>query len=285
MNLNGPEDNLSVALESDKADQEVAYPNIKATLVLFFILLLNSLIVAIPIVIIDINLPNNLPILKSLIKLVSYIIPLLLTINYAVRKSKKPQGYPLSINFNKIQGWLVPVIIIGALAMIIPLAQSAAWIPMPESVRKFFERTFTKDIFSIVTAVIAAPILEEIICRGIILKGLLKNYPPYKAILISAIFFSVVHFNPWQAIPAFFYGLFLGWIYYKTQSVIPGMIIHATINVTAMALLFLPGHYRDFLGLLGLPYYQIAFVASLLMFIVTCIIVHKKALIIPKPIM
>jgi membrane protease YdiL (CAAX protease family) len=285
MNLNGPEDNLSVALESDKADQEVAYPNIKATLVLFFILLLNSLIVAIPIVIIDINLPNNLPILKSLIKLASYIIPLLLTINYAVRKSKKQQGYPLSINFNKIQGWLVPVIIIGALAMIIPLAQSAAWIPMPESVRKFFERTFTKDIFSIATAVIAAPILEEIICRGIILKGLLKNYPSYKAILISAIFFSVVHLNPWQAIPAFFYGLFLGWIYYKTQSVIPGMIIHATINVTAMALLFLPGYYKDFLSFFGLPYYQIAFVTSLLIFTATCIIVHKKALIILKPIM
>lgn len=285
MNLNEPENNLPVALESDEANQEVAYPNIKATLVLFFILLLNSLIVAIPIVVIDINLPNNLPILKSLIKLASYIIPLLLTINYAVRKSKKQQGYPLSINFNKIQGWLVPVIIIGALGMIIPLAQSSGWIPMPESARKFFEKIFTKDIFSIAMAVIAAPILEEIICRGIILKGLLKNYPSYKAILISAIFFSVIHLNPWQAIPAFFSGLFLGWIYYKTQSVIPGMIIHATINATGMALLFLPGHYKDFLSLFGLPYYQIAFLTSLLIFTVTCIIVHKKALIIPKPIM
>jgi membrane protease YdiL (CAAX protease family) len=285
MNLNESEDNLPVALESDEANREVAYPNIKATLVLFFILLLNSLIVAIPIFVIDINLPNNLPILKSLIKLASYIIPLLLTINYAIRKSKKKQGYPLSININKIQGWLVPVIIIGALAMIIPLAQSSAWIPMPESVRKFFEKTFTKDIFSIATAVIAAPILEEIICRGIILKGLLKNYPPYKAILISAIFFSVIHLNPWQAIPAFFSGLFLGWIYYKTQSVIPGMIIHATINATGMALLFLPGHYKDFLSLFGLPYYQIVFVASLLIFTATCIIVNKKALIIPEPVM
>jgi len=285
MNLNESEDNLPVALESDEANQEVAYPNIKATLVLFFILLLNSLIVAIPIFVIDINLPNNLPILKSLIKLASYIIPLLLTINYAIRKSKKQQGYPLSININKIQGWLVPVIIIGALAMIIPLAQSSAWIPMPESVRKFFEKTFTKDIFSIATAVIVAPILEEIICRGIILKGLLKNYPPYKAILISAIFFSVIHLNPWQAIPAFFSGLFLGWIYYKTQSVIPGMIIHATINATGMALLFVPGHYKDFLSLFGLPYYQIVFVASLLIFTATCIIVNKKALIIPEPVM
>lgn len=131
--------------------------------------------------------------------------------------------------------------------------------------------------------VIAAPIIEEILCRGIILKGLLKNYQPSKAILISAVFFGAIHLNPWQAIPAFFGGLFLGWAYYKTQSVIPGMIIHATINGTAALILFLPHNQQNLLALWGLPYYLVALLTSILVFSSICIFIQKKVQINPVP--
>jgi membrane protease YdiL (CAAX protease family) len=264
--------------------QKAPYPDIKLIVTLFFIMLLNVVIVAIPAGIILAVFPKMSPLFKPLFNLILYIAPMLLSINYALKKSKKQKGYTASINFNKFQGWLVLVVIIGTLALILPLEWASDLIPMPESVKKVFEATFTKDAFSIATVSIAAPILEEILCRGIILKGLLKNYPPSKAILISAIFFGVIHLNPWQALPAFVGGMYLGWVYYKTQSVIPGMIIHATINFTASMMLFLPGAEQDLSRLLGKPGYLIAFLASILVFAATCIIIHKKALIIPKPI-
>jgi membrane protease YdiL (CAAX protease family) len=220
----------------------------------------------------------KLPVLKLMI----YMAPLLITINSAIKRSKRQQGYASKINFNKFQVWLVPVLVIGTVALFIPLAWVSDLIPMPESVRKFFERTFTKDLFSIITVVIAAPILEEILCRGIVLKGLLKNYSPYKAIIISAIFFGALHLNPWQAFPAFFGGLFLGWIYYKTQSVIPGMVVHGIIDGTATLFLFLPKYQQSLSGLLGMPYYLIALLGAILIFALACIIINIKVIINPK---
>jgi membrane protease YdiL (CAAX protease family) len=181
-----------------------------------------------------------------------------------------------SINFNKIQVWLVPVVIISTLALFVGLEGISKLIPMPPSVQKFFERAFRKDVFSIINIIIAAPVLEEILWRGIVLKGLLKNYSPLKAILISAIFFSLMHLNPWQAFPAFFGGLFLGWVFFKTQSVISGMIIHATINTTGAVFLFLPKHQQGFLNLLGMPYYVVLCVCSALVFVFGCTVIHRN---------
>jgi membrane protease YdiL (CAAX protease family) len=171
----------------------------------------------------------------------------------------------------------VPVVIISTLALVIGLQRVSDLIPMPKAVEKFFENLFTKNIFSIISLTIAAPILEEILCRGIVLKGLLKNYPPHKAILISAIFFGAIHMNPWQALPAFFGGLFIGWVFYKTQSIIPGMIIHATINTSfVLVLFFLPRNQQDFLSLLGTPHYIILCLLSAVIFSAGCLIIYKK---------
>ena len=216
------------------------------------------------------------PLVKSFVNLVAYIIGFLLTIWYAVKKSKKQQVSAFHISFNKVQSWLVPVIIICSIALNIGLERVSEIIPMPLSIEKFFEEMFMKDVFSIIAIVIAAPILEEILCRGLILRGLLKNYSPRKAILISALFFGLMHMNPWQAFPAFFGGLFIGWVYYKTQSVIPGMIIHATNNAASSLFLFLPKNKQDFSSLFGEPYYIILCVLSGLIFIGGCMIIHKK---------
>ena len=257
-----------------------AYPDLNALFTLFFVLLFYTLIVGAIEGVFIINTQGvHLPLLESFLTMVGYVMALLLTIRYAVKKSKKQQeASSFNFSFNKIQGWLVPLVIISTLALVVGLERVSNFIPMSDATQHFFERMIKKDPFSIITVVIAAPILEEILCRGVILKGLLKNYSPYKAILISAIFFGVIHMNPWQALPAFCGGLFLGWVFYKTQSVIPGMFIHMTINATASMFLFLPKNKQGFSELFGEPYYIILCIFSALIFISGCVLIHKKAL-------
>jgi uncharacterized protein len=268
---------LAIDANGFETTEESAYPDVKSTIILFFIFILNSVIVAIPALIFTIGAGSlNSILLKSSLKLLLYCAPLLITFKYVIRKSKEQQGYFSRISFNRIQLWLVPILIIAALAMVIPLAQISAWIPMPKSIQKLFEGTFTKDTVSIVIAIIIAPMLEEILCRGVVLSGLLKNYAPYKAILVSAIFFGAIHLNPWQGIPVFFSGLFLGWIYYKTQSVIPGMVVHATINIAASLTLFLPGYQQRLSNFSAKSYYPISCIASLMVFAAICLIIQRK---------
>ena len=89
---------------------------------------------------------------------------------------------------------------------------------------------------SFLVVAIFAPIFEEWLCRGMVLRGLLTKMKPAWAIVISALFFAVIHMNPWQALNAFLIGLMMGYVYYKTGSLILTMVIHFVNNGTAVIL-------------------------------------------------
>lgn len=84
---------------------------------------------------------------------------------------------------------------------------------------------------------IYAPLFEEWLCRGMVLRGMLANgMKPVKAIIISALVFAIIHANPWQAIPAFLLGLLFGYVYYKTGSLKLTMLMHFANNTFALTL-------------------------------------------------
>lgn len=79
-----------------------------------------------------------------------------------------------------------------------------------------------------------APVCEELVFRGAVLKSLLKWTPRHwVAIAASALFFALAHANPAQMPHAFICGLLLGWLYYRTDSVVPGVVYHWVNNSVA----------------------------------------------------
>lgn len=94
-------------------------------------------------------------------------------------------------------------------------------------------------VVMIITAVIMAPIFEEIIFRGIIQKGLInKGVKPWKAILFAAIVFGLVHGNPWQFVGAILLGSVLGIVYEKTKSLLLPILLHGFNNLCSSILIF-----------------------------------------------
>ena len=69
-----------------------------------------------------------------------------------------------------------------------------------------------------------------------VLRGLLTRtrMKPFWAIVVSALFFALIHMNPWQAIPAFLLGCLFGYVYYKTGSLKLTMLMHFTNNTFAL---------------------------------------------------
>ena len=86
-------------------------------------------------------------------------------------------------------------------------------------------------IAGILNACIFAPIGEEIGFRGILLGGLLKTRcRTWIAILISALVFASFHGFGANFVTAMLFGILAGWLYWRTGSIIPGIIIHITNN-------------------------------------------------------
>ena len=69
-----------------------------------------------------------------------------------------------------------------------------------------------------------------------------RAWAPWLAIAFSALLFGVVHMNWAQGFHGFIMGLLLGWLYYRTGSMMPGIIVH-WVNNTVAYLMFklLPG--------------------------------------------
>lgn len=103
---------------------------------------------------------------------------------------------------------------------------------MPESLKAVFDNMMSgMPLWATLMSVsVFAPFFEEWLCRGMVLRGLLSRMKPVWAIVISALFFALIHMNPWQAIPAFLLGLLFGYVYYRTGSLKLTMLMHCVNN-------------------------------------------------------
>jgi sodium transport system permease protein len=79
-------------------------------------------------------------------------------------------------------------------------------------------------------------VCEELAFRGFIFGGLLRDGQPLRAILISSVVFGVSHGVLQQSISATVMGMMLGWVSWRTSSVIPAMLIHVINNSLSVSL-------------------------------------------------
>ena len=148
----------------------------------------------------------------------------------------KDKSEDYSFNLKIPKGVVIPVILLGVISIQLSLTiPISSLIPMSDEFAELFKQSIgnPSNIFAFTTIVILAPVLEELIFRGVILRGLLKHYSPVTAIIVSSILFGAVHLNPWQFISASILGMFIGWVYYRTQSISLAIIIHGFNNLTA----------------------------------------------------
>lgn len=128
--------------------------------------------------------------------------------------------------------------VVAALGTIIPSTWVQELMPeLPNWVEQEFE-LILKNRWGYLSIGLLAPLSEEIVFRGAILKSLLSSsrLPAWGAIALSALMFALIHMNPAQMPHAFVIGLLLGWMYWRTGSILPGMAYHWANNSVAYVL-------------------------------------------------
>ncbi len=82
-------------------------------------------------------------------------------------------------------------------------------------------------VFSVV---VAAPLTEELLFRGLLLPGLAERYGAAFALGVTSLGFGAIHAEPGAIVYATVAGLVLGAITLRTKSVLPALAMHGATN-------------------------------------------------------
>lgn len=204
--------------------------------------------------------------------LVAYILSLGLPVYFFYLFVLKPKGLHLDLKFHNFSGGTAFLSLVMMFGMMLISEFFTSLIPTSGTFFGWLYAEFMKQMNTIgmdnftmiLMVVVCAPILEEILFRGIILKAFLnRGFSPKKSIIFSALIFGAIHGYPWQFVGAFFLGLVLGLIYYKTKSLIIPMFLHAFNNLVA-ALLLIFNKEQSFTEAAKAPSYVILVIGAIL---------------------
>lgn len=170
----------------------------------------------------------------------AYLVTFSITIGFALwiviaRGAKKPI---IRFSLRKVD----PTVVLWGLILIIVTAVVIEPILalFPDTNVDLLRNITTSGGWAMVTSIILAPFLEEILFRGIIQENVTREYGGLIGVVFASLLFALAHITvPQQAANAFFMGLILGYIYIKTQSLLPVIIIHGLNNAIAYIMMSL----------------------------------------------
>ena len=132
--------------------------------------------------------------------------------------------------------WLIAVqVVVEPLSLLLPRAEQGTG----------------QGFWAIITAVIFAPVFEELLFRGLVLESLLRRHRRLLSVVVSSVIFAIVHFEPSVMFSAFVSGLVLGTIYLHTNSIFSTIILHSINNAIAYSLITLNLEHLSYYQILG----------------------------------
>lgn len=247
-------------------------PGIKGMFMIAFMFIIGSIIGAMVILAMKLISPE---LANGYGDLINYVITFIPVMIYASTKSAGNQGFDdpevaLDRNsFGNMGGFRIALVasVATVAASFIASTLQLALPPIPQWLEAAIQAMLDAPLWKAFLMVsILAPLFEEWMCRGLILRGLLQTKSPAAAICISAAFFAIIHMNPWQAVSAFVLGLLMGYAYYRTGSLKLTVLMHFVNNTFALILskLDVLENVDDFTQILSPWAYAGVFIASVM---------------------
>jgi len=123
---------------------------------------------------------------------------------------------------------------VGALVISVSVTQLGI---EPEGVKQALDvaRTPALLMASLVVMALLAPLVEELVFRGLLYGWVAGRWGTGVAWIVSSVLFAVAHVEPAHAILVFPLGLWFGWLRRRTDSLWPSLVAHAVNNGVAVA--------------------------------------------------
>lgn len=188
--------------------------------------------------------------LKLLCSIMGFFVYFFYLVNHYLRKRKKRpetetvrdmlQFYPRSISPR-------PALLCAAAGFCMNLSTSAllAILPLPESFISDYSAgteslLYTDNIaLSLVYIVLLAPLCEEMMFRGFLLRTLSRAFPEKAVVVVVTIAFALPHIQPVWVIVALFSSFFFTLIRIRYGNLTYSLLMHAGFNLATVPMLLL----------------------------------------------
>ncbi len=212
-------------------------------------------------------------------ELVSYPFMFVLLIPWALRRSKRFSSLaegrpvmPVDTPLGSFAKAICPILVVSLATVCLAFAGESLTSllpPMPEALKQAMEALTQGNLFvNLLCVSVMAPVLEELLCRGLVMRGLIvRGAKPWVAIVVSALFFAFIHMNIWQALNAFLLGCLFGYVYYRSGSLKLTMVMHCVNNTLSLCLSRIPG-FEDaegFMDVMPAGWYWGAFAVAIVL--------------------
>ena len=140
------------------------------------------------------------------------------------------------------EAWLIPVklsslwpVVLAGIALSIVICYGITFIPWPEQFLQSYEELYAVSnddgILSLLAAVIIAPILEELIFRGLMFTRFCRGMPAPAALILASTIFGALHGTLLWASYGFIGGIAMTLVFMKYRSLYAAMLLHAVFNL------------------------------------------------------
>lgn len=164
---------------------------------------------------------------------------LIFWIRFAVRKKKLTKE--VCLRKFPAKG-ILPIAIMAACFNVIT-SVIVTYFPWPQSWMDSYvanSSSIDGSLMSWLTAVLMAPVLEEIVFRGLMYTRLKKGLPVIAAAIVTSLAFGIAHGTIIWAIYTFIFSMVLIWVFEKFQSLAACIVLHMAYNLSGMALSLIP---------------------------------------------
>lgn len=160
-------------------------------------------------------------------------------IRFAVRKKKFLKEVELKPILTK---GILPIVVF-AIGFNVILSVVISNIPWPQEwIDAYMKNSASLDgsLMSWISAVIMAPVLEEILFRGLIYTRLKKGMPAIVAAVLSSLVFGLMHGTIIWVMYAFVLGMIMTWLFERYQSLAANITFHLAFNAMGLLLSAIP---------------------------------------------
>ena len=167
------------------------------------------------------------------------IVLIVFWIRFAVRKKsflKEVECKPVAVK------GILPIVVF-ALGFNVIVSVVISYFPWPQGWMDAYATSAAPldgSLMSWLTGVLMAPVLEEIVFRGLVYTRLKKGMPAIVAAVLSSLLFGIMHGTIIWVIYAFVLGMVMTWVFERYQSLAANILFHFVFNLMGLGLGMIP---------------------------------------------